>query len=269
MTYGPQPGWNPNQPPVGPPPGYPQQPAGQQPTGPPPGPGYPAPQAGYPAQQPGYPPQQPGFPAGPANPYAAPKAPPAPLLIIPAVFALLMFVFFAYTVVGEAAAAFGFRISNYNLAFLVDFYRVVFKLHLIPGIIYILFGLIAILWLVSAILLLRRNRAGRTLAFIAIGLTLVIRIFTVASLSGGVATQYIIPLLLIVAVVLLLLPATSQALGTSTGRQLAGVGQPAYPPQQFGPPNQPGFPQRAGSQGYPQPGYPPAGSQQPPLGPPR
>lgn len=274
MTYGPQPGWNPNQPPVGPPPGYPQQPASQQAAGPQPiapqpmgqpVPGYPPP-PGYPAQQPGYPvagyaPQQPGFPTGP-NPYAVPKAPQSPLLIIPAVIAVLMFASLTYTVIGETAG-FGRRIPNYNLAFIIDFHQIAFKLHLIPVIIYVLFGLIAILWLIGGIFLLRRNPIGRVLAIIATALTLVIRIFTVASFSGGVATQYIFVLLLIATAVLLLLPATSKALGASTGRQPAGFGQPAYPQQQFAPPGQPGFPQQQPPAGYQQ--QPPSGYGPPPA----
>jgi hypothetical protein len=179
----------------------------------------------------------------------------SPLLVIPAVIAMLMFVFLTYTVIGKITG-FALHVRNYNLAFLVDFYQIYIKLHLVPGIIYILFGLIAILWLVGGIFLLSRNPVGRILMIIATAITLVIRLFAAISNSGGVATQYILVLLMIATVVLLLLPATGKALGANTGMPPAGFGQPAYPPQQFALPNQPGFP----------PQQPPAGYQQQPPG---
>ena len=185
--------------------------------------------------------------------------------------ALLLFVFLAYTAIGETTAqifGFGFNIPNYNFAFVVDTYRIGVKLHLGLFIVAIIFALIAILWLISGILLLRRKPVGRTLALIAVVPVLIIRIFTIAVSSGGVATQYIIPVLLAVTVVLLVLPATSAALRTGAGGQPAGFGQTgypqqqaAYPQQQFAPPSQPLPPPPS----YPQQ-QPPGGYQQPPGG---
>lgn len=278
MTYGPQPGWNPNQPPAGGQPGYPPQPGYPQPTGPqapgsqPVGPqptgqpaaGSPVP-AGYPTQAPGYapagyPPQQPGFAYGPTNPYSPQAAPRSPLPIVAGVIALLMFVSFAYSIISDVVGQItGSRshAPNFNLTFVLDEYRIAVKLHLGLGVIDIVFGLVAILWLIGGILLLRRIPVGRTLAFIPAGLTLVIRIFTIATYSGRIYTEYIVPVLVIVVVVLLVLPATRNALRANTNRQPAGFAQPAYPQQQ------PAYPQQQAAYPPPQLGYP---QQQPPGG---
>ncbi|HJP77375.1 MAG TPA: hypothetical protein VJ914_24110 [Pseudonocardiaceae bacterium] len=259
MTYGPQPGWNPGQPPVGPQPGYPAQqpgyPTGQQPGYPPP------PQAGYPTQPPaGYPQQQqPGFPGQP-NPYGAPAAPRPPLLVITGILAFLLFAYLIYNAVIEVLV--GLHAGTLKIAHSTSFlYEGGLAIRLAPGFVAIIGGLIAILWLVGGLLFLLRKPASRIIVIIAAVLTIVLGIVAIVRFSNHFSNlfTYFVPAIALIALVLAVLPATSQALRGPAQRQPQGYG-PGYPPPGY--PQQPGYP--------PQPGYPqqqpPGGYQQPPGG---
>lgn len=259
MTYGPQPGWNPNQPPVGPQPGYPAQqpgyPTGQQP-------GYPPqPQPGYPA--PGYPPQQPGFPGQP-NPYGASTAPRSPLLVIAGILAFLLFAYLTYNVIIEAllGTSPGVIKTARGTSFLYDGgvgFRVRALITDIVG------AVIAILWLVGGLLFLLRKPASRVMVIIAAVLTIAVGIVPIVRLSGHFLNLfvYFVPAIALITLVLAVLPPTSQALrGPAQGQPLSqppGYAPPAYPQQPY---QQPGYPQQTG---YPQQ-QPPGGYQQPPGG---
>lgn len=262
MTYGPQPGWNPNQPPVGPQPGYPAQqpgyPTGQQP-------GYPPqPQPGYPA--PGYSPQQPGFPGQP-NPYGTPAAPRSPLLVIPGILAFLLFAYLTYNVIMEVlvGAHVGVLRTARSTSLLYDA-GVALRMGSSLVIAIIAGAVIMILWLVAGLLFLLRKPAGRIVVIIAAVLTVAIGILAIARVSSHFVNLfvYFVPVIALIALVLAVLPATSQALRGATTSQPQGYGPPAYPQQQqfAPPPPQQGYPQQPG---YPQQ-QPPGGYQQPPGG---
>jgi hypothetical protein len=257
MTYGPQPGWNPSQPPVGPQPGYPAQqpgyPTGQQPGYPPP------PQPGYPAQPPpGYPPQQPGFPGQP-NPYGAPAAPRSPLLVVAGILAMVLFAYLAYAVIIELLV--GFHTGALKTARSTSFlYDGGIAIHAAVLITVIVGAVIMILWAVGGLLFLLRKPASRVIVIIAAVFTIVLGVVAVARLSSHFVNLFIyfVPVIALITLVLAVLPATGQALRGPTPSQPQGYGPPAYPQQQqfAPPPSQPGYPQQ----------QPPGGYQQPPGG---
>lgn len=284
MTYGPQPGWNPNQPPAGGQPGYPPQqpgyPAAPQPgyPGAPP-PGYPAPQPGYPAPQPGMPqpgmpqpgfppqqgapqpaatpppglppqqagypapgyPQQPGYPApgypqqpgfAPAQYGAAPNQPRSPLPIIVGVLTLWFFLAMAYTELVEILAHSGVPMDGapglYNMTFFLESNVIEYRAAVAPFAIVLPFGLIMILLLVAAILLLRRSQRGWVLGLVGAIILVALRVYAIA--AGFIYwNQFIMLVLEVAAIVLLVLPATRNALRRNA--------PPAWAPP-------PGYPQR-------------------------
>jgi hypothetical protein len=231
----PQPGFPPQQgapqPAAAPPPGHPQPAAAPPPGFPPQQAGYPAP--GYP-QQPGYPApgysQQPGF--APAQYGAAPNQPRSPLPIIVGVLTLWFFLAMAYTELVEILAHSGVPMDGapglYNMAFFLESNVIEYRAAVAPFAIVLPFGLIMILLLVAAILLLRRSQRGWVLGLVGAIILAVLRVYAIA--AGFIYwNQFIMLVLEVAAIVLLVLPATRNAL-----RRKA---PPAWAPP-------PGYPQR-------------------------
>lgn len=263
MTYGPQPGWNPNQPPVGPQPGYPAQqagfPTGQQPGMPPAG----QPMPGQP--QMGQPPAGQFGPQGPT-----PTGPRSPLPIIAGALSLLSFAYLAFctVVLVLQLVYFGRPVSAADpraYGHVVDLMRgtnlvVELSTRVEEMIIAAAVGLVAILFLVGALLLLARKPSGRVVTIVAsvgtIAITFVQFVGARTSLDLN-AFGYVVPATALVVLVLCVLPATGQAM-----RRKHPADAPLLPQPQFGQPYQ--------QPGYPQPGYPqqqpPGGYQQPPGG---
>lgn len=261
MTYGPQPGWNPNQPQVGGvggQPGYPQQPGYPPPPGYP-QPGYPQPQSGYP--QPTGPQPVPGQPMpgqpmpgqapmgqapmgqfGPA--YGAPAGPTSPLPVIAGALALLSFVYTVYaTIIMLLRLIPG--TESVGLAKLVIRTSFVAQAHgrVFATIMTIAVGVFAVLYLIGAIALLRRRPSGRVVAVIASVGVIAISVIQIIENSAHFnnAFVYLVPAVALIVVVLCVLPATGQAMRRPrpSGYQ-PGYGQPpgAYqqPPGQQPPP---------------------------------
>ncbi|HEY4457085.1 MAG TPA: hypothetical protein VGN81_22435 [Pseudonocardiaceae bacterium] len=161
MTYGPQPGWNPNQPPAG----------GQ-------------------------------------------SGSRSPLVTISAAIALVLFVYLLYNAIILLVAqvtTLALDKTVYNTSFLFD---VDIQIDWPPCVHTAVDALIAILWLIGGILLLVGKPAGRIVVSVMAVITICAGLVAIVRLPSWYVNLfvYLVPAVALVGLVLVLLPATAQAL---------------------------------------------------------